>query len=174
MWEQLKLKIIISNQEGKELFKWADKLLNPTLAKKVKDAVACALSGYSRGSFLWNAFYHYKCDTERVKKELRKQYKEKGTIEMGRIWGFDYHTIQEGLRRIGIGIKPRVYNNAPHGLAAEAFAKYGGIETVLKQYTVTKFSEICKIHPTTLAHYLKRKGYYYDREERKWKVKGEK
>jgi len=165
------LKFFISNKEGKELFKWADKL-SLTLAEKVKSAVACALSGYSSGSFLWNAFYYYQCDAERVKEELRQQYKEKGTIEMGKWWGFDYHTIQEGLKELGIGIKPRIYNNAPHGLASEAFEKYGGIEKVLKQYSVTKFGEVCKVHPTTLANYLRRKGYYYDREERKWKVKG--
>ena len=171
MWKRLKLNI--SNQEGKELFEWANRL-NPALAEKVKEAVACALSGCSSGSFLWNAFYHYRCDIERVKKELRKQYKEEGTIEMGRTWGYDYHTIARGIQEIGIRIKPRVYNNAPHGLASEAFERYGGIEKVLKRYSVTKFGEVCKIHPTTLANYLRRKGYYYDRKERKWRVKGEK
>ncbi|MHA1396129.1 MAG: hypothetical protein ACTSSF_00165 [Candidatus Heimdallarchaeaceae archaeon] len=170
MWKQLKLNI--SNQEGKELFKWADKL-NPTLAKKVKDALACALSGYSRGSFLWNAFYHYECDAEKVREELRKQYKEKGTIEMGKLWGFDYHTIQEGLKKMGIKIKPPIYNNAPHGLASEAFEKYGGIEAVLKQFgSMAKFSKVCKVHSINLAIYLKKQGYYYDRKEGKWKVKG--
>jgi len=165
------LRLFISNKEGKELFEWADKL-NPTLAEKVKSAVARALSGCSNGSFLWNAFYYYQCDAERVKEELRQQYKEKGTIEMGKWWGFDYHTIQEGLKELGIGIKPRIYNNAPHGLASEAFERYGGIEAVLKQYSVTKFSKICKLSVSCLLQYLNKQGYYYDREERKWKVKG--
>ncbi|RLG29796.1 hypothetical protein DRN98_08025 [Methanosarcinales archaeon] len=164
-------KLNISNQEGKELFKWADKL-SPTLAEKVKSAVARALSGCSSGSFLWNVFFHYECDAERIKQELRKQYKEKGTIGMEWEWGFDYHTITEGLRKIGIGIKPRIYNNAPHGLASEAFERYGGIEKVLKQYSVTKFSKICKLSVSCLLQYLNKQGYYYDREERKWKVKG--
>jgi len=125
------------------------------------------------GSFLWHVFYHYECDTERVKQELRQQYKEKGTIEMGKQWGFDYHTIQEGLKKLGIRIKPRIYNNAPHGLASEAFEKYGGIEKVLKQFgSVTKFSKICKLSVSSLLQYLNKQGYYYDREERKWKVKG--
>ena len=171
MWKQLKLNI--SNQEGKELFEWANRL-SPALAEKVKKAVACALSGCSSGSFLWNAFYHYECDAKKVREELRKQYKEKGTVGMEWQWGFNYHVIAEGLRRMGIRIKPRVYNNAPHGLASEAFERYGGIEKVLKRYSVTKFGEVCKIHPTTLANYLRRKGCYYDREERKWRVKGEK
>jgi len=165
------LKLNISNQEGKELFKWADKF-NPTLAEKVKSAVACALSGCSSGSFLWNAFYYYGCDAERVKEELRQQYKEKGTIEMGKRWGFHRFTIAKGLQRIGIKIKPPIYNNAPHGLAGEAFEKYGGIEAVLKQYSVTKFSKICKLSVSCLLQYLNKQGYYYDREERKWKVKG--
>ena len=164
------LKLNISNQEGKELFKWADKF-NPTLAEKVKSAVACALSGCSSGSFLWNAFYYYGCDAERVKEELRQQYKEKGTIEMGKRWGFHRFTIAKGLQRIGIKIKPPIYNNAPHGLAGEAFEKYGGIEAVLKQYSVTKFSKICKLSVSCLLQYLNKQGYYYDREERKWKVK---
>ena len=166
------LKLFISNQEGKELFKWADKL-SPTLAEKVKGAVACALSGCSKGTFLWNAFYYYQCDTEKVKKELRQQYKEKGTIGMEREWGFDYHTITEGLRKIGIGIKPRIYNNAPHGLASEAFERYGGIKAVLKQFeSMAQFSKVCKVHAVNLAIYLKKQGYYYDRKEGKWKVKG--
>ena len=165
------LRLFISNKEGKELFKWADKL-SPTLAEKVKSAVACALSGCSNGSFLWNAFYYYQCDAEKVREELRQQYKEKGTVRMGKRWGFHRFTIAKGLQRIGIKIKPPIYNNAPHGLAGEAFEKYGGIEKVLKRYSVTKFGEICKIHPTSLANYLRRKGYYYDREERKWRVKG--
>jgi len=164
------LGLFISNREGKELFEWADKL-SSTLAEKVKSAVACTLSGCSSGSFLWHVFYHYECDTERVKQELRQQYKEKGTIEMGKQWGFDYHTIQEGLKKLGIRIKPPIYNNAPHGLASEVFEKYGGIEAVLKQYSVTKFSKICKLSVSSLLQYLKKQGYYYDREERKWKVK---
>jgi len=164
------LRLFISNREGKELFKWADKL-NPTLAEKVKSAVACALSGCSNGSFLWNAFYHYGCDIEKVKKELRRQYKEKGTIEMGKLWGFHYHTIARGLRELGIEIKPRIYNNAPYGLASDAFKKYGGIKAVLKWYSMTQFSKICKISHTTLSRYLRKQGYYYDREEKRWKVK---
>ena len=163
------LRLFISNKEGKELFKWADKL-SPTLAEKVKSAVALALSGCSSGSFLWNAFYYYRCDVEKVKKELRQQYKEKGTIEMGKRWGFDYHTIQEGLKELGIGIKPRIYNNAPHGLASEAFEKYGGVEVVLKQFgSMAQFSKVCKVHAVNLAIYLKKQGYYYNKEEKKWK-----
>ena len=34
------LKLLISDKEAKELFGWANKL-SPTLAKKVKSAVAC-------------------------------------------------------------------------------------------------------------------------------------
>jgi len=166
------LRLFILNREGKELFEWADKL-NPTLTEKVKSAVACALSGCSKGTFLWNAFYHYRCDAEKVREELRRQYKEKGTIGMEWQWGFDYHTIQEGLKKLGIKIKPSIYNNAPHGLASEAFEKYGGIKEVLKQFgSITKFSKICKLSVSSLSQYLKKQRYYYDREERKWKVKG--
>ena len=165
------LRLFILNREGKELFKWADKL-SPTLAEKIKSAVACALSGCSNGSFLWNAFYHYGCDIEKVKKELRRQYKERGTVGMEWEWGFHYHTIARGLQKLGIEIKPRIYNNAPYGLASDAFKKYGGIKAVLKRYSMTQFSKICKISHTTLARYLRRKGYYYDRKEKKWKVKG--
>jgi len=167
------LRLFILNREGKELFKWADKL-SPTLAEKVKSAVACALSGCSSGSFLWNVFFHYECDAERIKQELRKQYKEKGTVGMEWQWGFDYHTITKGLQRIGIKIKPSIYNNAPHGLAREAFERYGGIEAVLKQYSVTKFSKICKLSVSSLLQYLNKQGYYYNKEEKKWKVRGEK
>ncbi|RLG23852.1 hypothetical protein DRN85_08560 [Methanosarcinales archaeon] len=167
------LRLFILNREGKELFEWADKL-SPTLAEKVKSAVACALSGCSKGTFLWNVFYYYGCDAEKVREELRQEYKEKGTIEMGKRWGFNYHTIQEGLKKLGIEIKPRIYNNAPYGLASDAFKKYGGIKAVLKRYSMTQFSKICKISHTTLSQYLRKQGYYYDRKERKWRVKGEK
>ena len=166
------LRLFISNKEGKELFKWADKL-NPTLAEKVKGAVACALSGCSKGTFLWNAFYYYQCDTEKVREELRQQYKEKGTIGMEWQWGFHRTTITKGLQKIGIEIKPPIYNHAPYGLASEAFKKYGGIEAVLKQFgSMAQFSKVCKVHAVNLAIYLKKQGYYYDREEGKWKIKG--
>ena len=165
------LRLFISNKEGKELFKWADKL-SPTLAEKVKSAVARALSRCSKGTFLWNAFYYYQCDVEKVREKLRQQYKEKGTIEMGKRWGFDYHIIAKGLQKLGIKIKPPIYNNAPHGLASEAFEKYGGIEAVLKQFgSMARFSKVCKVHAVNLAIYLKKQGYYYDRKEKKWKIK---
>ena len=164
------LKLLISNKEAKELFKWANKL-NPPLAEKVKSAITCAVSRCFKSSFLWHVFYYYECDTERVKKELRRQYKEQGTIRMGEQWGFHYQVVEKGLHKIGIKIKPRIYNHAPHGLASEAFEKYGGVEKVLKQFgNITKFSRVCKVSATNLIIYLKKQGYYYDRKEGKWKI----
>ena len=164
------LKLLIFNKEAKELFKWANKL-SPTLAEKVKHMLAYTMSGSPRGSFLWHVFYYYECDVGRVKKELRRQYKEQGTIKMGEHWGFHYQVVEKGLHKIGIKIKPRIYNHAPHGLASEAFGKYGGVEKVLKQFgNITKFSRVCKVSATNLIIYLKKQGYCYDREKGKWKI----
>jgi len=165
------LKLEISNRDAKELFEWADKLNYP-LSAKLKSAIVSTITASSAGSFLWHIFYYYKCDAEKVKTELERQYNEEGTKKMALRWGFERTTILQGLKKLRIKTKPREYNHAPHGLAREAFKRYGGIKKVLKEFgSVMKFSKACKVHAVNLAIYLKKQGYYYDKDERKWKFK---
>ena len=165
------LKLEISNKEAKELFEWADKLSYP-LSSKVKNAITSTMTSSPGGSFLWHIFYYYKCDAEKVKTELECQYNKEGTKKMALRWGFERTTILQGLKKLRIKTKSREYNHAPHGLAREAFKRYGGIKKVLEKFgSVTRFGKVCKISYTNLAIYLKKKGYYYDKDERKWKLK---
>ncbi len=164
-----RLTLVISDADGKELFKVADKL-SPDLAVRFKSAIAATISGCRKNSFLWNVFMHYGCDVEVVKRELSRQYNEKGTMGMGSYWGFRYNVVLEGLKRVGIKTKPRVYNNAPHGLAEEAFKRYGGIKKVLASFSsMLEFSKVCKVSSCNLGEYLHRSGYFYDRSEGKWR-----
>jgi len=165
------LKLEISNKEAKELFEWADKLNYP-LSAKLKSAIVSTITASPAGSFLWHIFYYYECDAEKVKKELERQYNEEGIKGMELKWGFERTTILQGLKKLRIKTKPKQYNHAPHGLASEAFARYGGIKKVLEKFgSVTRFGKVCKISYTNLAIHLKKKGYYYDKDERKWKLK---
>jgi len=164
-------KLKLTNKELKELFEWADKLNYP-LSAKLKTAIASTITASPAGSFLWHVFYYYKCDVEKVKTELERQYNEEGTKGMGLRWGFKRTTILQGLKKLRIKTKSREYNHAPHGLAREAFKRYGGIKKVLKEFgSVTRFGKVCKISYTNLAFFLKKRGYYYDKDERKWKFK---
>lgn len=164
-----RLNLVISDADGKELFEVADKL-NPDLAVRLKSAIAVALSGCRRNSFLWNVFMYYRCDVKTVKRELTKQYNEMGTIGMDSYWGFRYNIVLEGLKRMRVKTKPRVYNNAPHGLAEEAFKRYGGIEKVLATFgSMLRFSKVCKVRDSSLGKFLHRNGYFYDRGEGKWR-----
>jgi len=166
-------KLELTNKELKELFEWADKLNYP-LSAKLKSAITSTMTASSAGSFLWHIFYYYECDAVKVKKELERQYNEEGTKGMGLRWGFERTTILQGLKKLRIKTKPREYNHAPHGLVREALKRYGGIKKVLKEFgSVTKFSKACKVHAVNLAIYLKKQGYYYDKDERKWKFKKE-
>jgi len=72
-WRVKRLNLAISDADGKELFKVADKL-NSGLVSRLRSAVAAALSRYRKDTFLWNVFMYYNCDVEVVKRELRKQY----------------------------------------------------------------------------------------------------
>ena len=167
------LKLKLTNKELKELFEWADKLNYP-LSAKLKTAIASTITASPAGSFLWHVFYYYKCDVEKVKTELERQYNEEGTKGMGLRWGFKQTTILQGLKKLEIKTKSREYNHAPHGLAREAFKRYGGIKKVLEKFgNVTRFGKVCKISYTNLAFFLKKRGYYYDKDERKWKLKKE-
>lgn len=163
------LNLVISDADGKELFRVADKL-NPDLAVRLKSAIAVAISGCRKNSFLWNVFMYYGCDVEVVKRELHKQYNERGTMGMSSHWGFRHNVVLEGLKRVGVKTRPRVYNNAPHGLAEEAFKRHGGVKKVLASFgSMLKFSEVCKVSSCNLGEYLHRCGYFYDRGEGKWK-----
>ena len=163
------LKIYLTNEEIKELYLLMDSLSGP-IYEKLKKTLASTIVEQYRGSFLWHVMLKYKCDKEVAKRELEKQYNEKGTEWMASHWGFSSCAVRRGLQKLGIGLKPRVYNNAPFGLASEAFEKYGGIEKVLKKFHGTiRFSLVCGVHHTTLGKYLRKNGWYYDKNERKWK-----
>ena len=89
---------------------------------------------------------------------------------MSSFWGFKSSVILEGLKVLGIETKPREYNNAPYGLAREAFERQGGIEKVLKSFgSMLKFSKVCKVTSSNLGAYLRKCGYFYDRHEGRWK-----
>jgi len=163
-----KLVAWLSTREAQELFALVDSLGGP-LYEKLKAAIASAVAEQSRGSFLWNVMMTYGCDRELARRELRKQYWERGSTWMQKHWGFTLFAIRKGLQKLGIRTKSRLYNNAPHGLACEAFARYGGIENVLRRFqTVGRFSSVCKVHSTTLGQYLRKKGYHYNRNTGRW------
>ena len=163
-----KLVAWLSTREAQELFALVDSLGGP-LYEKLKAAIASAVAEQSRGSFLWNVMMTYGCDRELARMMLREQYRERGSTWMQKHWGFTGVVIRKGLRELGIRTRSRLYNNAPHGLACEAFARYGGIENVLRRFkTEGRFSSICKVHSTTLGNYLRKKGYRYNRNTGRW------
>lgn len=159
----------LSDTELQELYGLMDSLGEP-LYKKLKEALASTAAGRCKGTFLWHVMMKYRCNTKRARKELKNQYKKQGVPWMERYWGFFSTAIYKGLHELGIRIKPRIYSNAPHGLASEAFRRYGGIEKVLKRFqSIRQFSLVCKITCPTLGQYLHKNGYHYNRKERKWK-----
>jgi len=163
-----KLEVWLSDREAQELFALVDSLGGP-LYEKLKAAIASAVSGHYKGSFLWNVMMTYGCNKELARTKLREQYWEQGSTWMQKHWGFTSYSVYKGLRELGIRTKSKLYNNAPHGLACEAFARYGGIENVLRMFqTMHRFSSVCKIRPSTLGQYLRKKGYRYNRDTRRW------
>ena len=163
-----KLVVWLSNGEAQELFALVGSLGGP-LYEKLKAAIASAVSGRYKGSFLWNVMMTYGCDRGLARMMLREQYQGQGSTWMQKHWGFTSFAIRKGLRELGIRTKSRLYNNAPHGLACEAFGRYGGIENVLRTFrTMHQFSSACKIHRSTLGGYLRKKGYRYNRDTGRW------
>ena len=163
-----KLEVWLSDKEAQELFTLVDSLGGP-LYEKLKAAIASAVSGHYKGSFLWNVMMTYGCDRELARMMLQEQYWERGSTWMQKHWGFTGIVICKGLQELGIRTKSRLYNNAPHGLSCEAFSRYGGIEKVLRTFrTMHRFSSVCKIHPSTLGQYLRKKGYRYNRNTGRW------
>ena len=163
-----KLVVWLSDKEARELFALVDSLGGP-LYEKLKTAIASAVAEQYKGSFLWNVMIRYGCDKELARARLREQYWEKGSVWMQKYWGFTSFAIRKGLQKLGIRTKSKLYNNAPYGLSCEAFARYGGIENVLRTFrTMYRFSSVCKIHPSTLGGYLRKKGYRYNRNTGRW------
>ena len=163
-----KLEVWLSDREAQELYALVDSLGGP-LYEKLRAAIASALCGHSKGTFLWNVMIRYGCNKGLAKTKLREQYWGKGSAWMGKFWGFTPVAIRMGLQELGIAIKPRFHSNAPHGLACEAFARYGGIEKVLRTFrTMYQFSLACKLHRTALGQYLRKKGYRYNRDTGRW------
>jgi len=163
-----KLVVWLSNKEIQELYTLVDSLGGP-LYEKLKAVIASAACGHYKGTFLWNIMIRHRCDKRLARTMLREQYQEKGMTWMERFWGFTSFAIRKGLQELGITTKSRLYNNAPHGLACEAFARYGGIESVLRTFcTMHQFSLACKLSNTTLGRYLREKGYRYNRDTGRW------
>lgn len=163
-----KLVVWLTNEEIQELYTLVDSLGGP-LYEKLKTAIASAACGHCKGSFLWNVMIRYGCDKELARTKLREQYWEKGTAWMEKFWGFTSTAIHKGLRELGVTTRSKPYNNAPHGLACEAFARYGGIEKVLRTFrTMHQFSLTCKLHSTTLGQYLRKKDYRYNKDTGRW------
>ena len=163
-----KLVVWLSNKEAQELFALVDSLGGP-LYEKLKTAIASAVAERYKGSFLWNVMMTYGCDKELARRELRKQYWERGSTWMQKHWGFTLFAIRKGLQKLGIRTKSRLYNNAPYGLSCEAFARYGGIKKVLRTFrTVGNFSSACKVNSTTLGKYLRKNGYHYNKDAGRW------
>jgi len=163
-----KLVMQLSNEEVQELFTFLKSFKGP-LCGELRSSLASATAGKSKGSFLWTVMMTYDCDKELARRELREQYLKKGSAWMEARWGFAAGTIRSGLRELGIRTKSRLYNNAPHGLSCEAFSRYGGIENVLRMFrTMHRFSAACRIHPSTLGQYLRKKGYRYNKSTRSW------
>jgi len=104
-----------------------------------------------------------------VKSILEHQYKTIGITGMVKYWGFSPGCIRTNLRKLGIELKDKRRNNAPHGFATEAFAKHGGVENVLRKFkSMRVFSAHCGVSASSLCACLRKAGYKYNKEEEVW------
>jgi len=111
---------------------------------------------------------------ENMKAILEHQYKTIGVTGMTRYWGFSASCIRENLRKLGIELRDRRWSNAPHGLASEAFARYGSVENVLRKFgSMRAFSTECGVSANALCTYMRGLGWKYNKEEERWEQERE-
>ena len=121
---------------------------------------------FREGSFLKLAH-----DTlgRRMRTTLAAQYDEKGTAWMSQHWGYCQCTIVDGLKAIGVPIKPKGHRDFWPNLYAKVEAA-GGLDAVMKEANYRSKLAAARLgcERKTMCKLLRKGGFFYDWRERKW------
>jgi len=121
------------------------------------------------GTFLKLALEECGNDLEALKERLSKEYDKYGTTKMAEKWGYHPNTIWMALKRLGIKIKEKGWQEYHETRMKKALKEIGGIEALLKTREKTKdIATKMGISPQYLNNFMWKHGYKRSRREKRW------
>ena len=120
------------------------------------------------GTFLKLALEECDNNIETLKKRLAEEYEKYGTHGMAKRWGYHHNTIWLGLKKLGIKLKPKGWQNHKT-IMEKALEKYGGWEKLLMtRKEVKEIAQELGVSRQYLNGYMNKMGYKRIRRENRW------
>ncbi|HDM76310.1 MAG TPA: hypothetical protein ENG51_07550 [Deltaproteobacteria bacterium] len=121
------------------------------------------------GSFLKLALEECNNDLEALKERLSKEYNKHGTTKMAKVWGYHPKTIWKSLKKLGIKIKEKGWQECHETRMKKGLKEIGGIEALLKFRGETRdIAAKMGISPRYLNVFMWRHGYRRSKKEKRW------
>ena len=105
----------------------------------------------------------------RYKRTLKRQYLNHGTKWMAKHWGYGYHAIQQGLKRIGVELCDKGGHFRFNNELTKRVKRRGGYEKIMESRSLKQASKYLGISENCLKRRLLKEGFIcINKNKGKW------